>query len=451
MRYFLCEPYLLTLDPSCEMNVCWIQSEKSDGYVEFGFSEKTDKRIKAECFEINELRVPCDGKAYKDAPEDNPTVTIWQYIAKITELDFNQKVFYRVVSGGKSTEVYFFHTAPEKGGDFRFGQLSDLQGLKDCYKTVYEIGKQKLDFLLYSGDATYVSWRLDSWFDLDEPYQDAEGAKGAFFPCMQQKKGAHLMQYMPLFFCPGNHEVDDLRCYAEKARTADDNCWSWSIFMQIFRPLYPTDDYSVTGKRWYSVDYGDMHITSLSINRLCFFKFNEAPGWRHYDSIDPEKPQYKWLKKDLEESNAKYKWVIQHFHMLNKGWDVQFNFCDPVINEKGEATYPYDHGGMLMDLYSEMGVNAVTFGHSHVYERYYRKSTHFIEAAYLSICFHNGTEEPHPSGLLPVFEDISQRSFLIVDKNKDGLTATGYYAEGSVPFDRYKIADENGFSVAPEK
>ncbi len=449
MRYFLCEPYLLTLDPSREMSICWVQSEKRDGYVEFGFTEALDKRVKAECFEINNLRVPCDGIKYSHAPEENPTVKIWQYIAKITDLDFGQTVFYRVASDENRTQIYSFHTAPERGKDFRFAQLSDLQGLGECYKSVFEIGKQRLDFLLYSGDATYTSWRLDSWFDTGEAWQSEEDAKKAFFPCMQQQNGAHLMQYMPLFFCPGNHEVDDLRCYEGKERTADDSCWTWSIFMQIFRPLYPTNDYSVTGKRWYSVDYGDLHITSLSINRLCFFKYNEAPGWRHYDSIDPQKPQYKWLKSDLEKSDAKFKWVIQHFHILNKGWDVQFNFCDPVINEKGEATYPNDHGAMLMDLYSQNGVNGVTFGHSHVYERYYRKSTHFIEAAFLSVCFHNGTEEPHPSGLLPVKEDISQPSFLIVEKTADGLTGTGYYVKGSVPFDKYRIADENGASVAP--
>ena len=78
--------------------------------------------------------------------------------------------------------------------------------------------------------------------------------------------------------------------------------------------------------------------------------------------------------------------AIQHFHILNRGGDVQFNLCDPVIDENGKATYPHDHGGMLMDLFSENHVNAVSFGHSHVYERYFYKGTHYIEAAYLSIC-----------------------------------------------------------------
>lgn len=448
MNFFLCEPYLLTLNPSSEMNIVWVQSVKSEGFVEFGSTEIPNKKIKAECYELTGLRNPLENNTYPEYPEMCTPVSLWQYIAKIDNLSPNEKVFYRVVSENNKTAVYNFHTAPKKGMDFRFAQLSDLQGLPDCNKTVSEIGKQKLDFILYSGDATYTSWRLDSWFDLGVDWQDEDLRKKAFFPTMQN---SNILQYMPMFFCPGNHEVDNLRCYAEKEKAGDDKYWCWSIFMQMFRPLYNTDDYSVTGKRWYSVDYGDMHIISLSINRLCFFNCYEAPGWRLYDSIAPNSPQITWLKEDLKNCTNKYKWVIQHFHILNKGWDVQFNLCSPVINEKGEVTYPYNHGGELMDLYSELGVNAVTFGHSHVYERYFRKSTHYIEAAYLSICFHNGTEQPHPSGLLPIKEDLSQRSFLIVDKTKNGLIATGYYADGTIPFDKYQIADENGFTVAPEK
>ncbi len=32
MTNFLSEPYLLTLKPSTEMNVVWIQKEKTDGF-----------------------------------------------------------------------------------------------------------------------------------------------------------------------------------------------------------------------------------------------------------------------------------------------------------------------------------------------------------------------------------------------------------------------------------
>ena len=68
------------------------------------------------------------------------------------------------------------------------------------------------------------------------------------------------------------------------------------------------------------------------------------------------------------------------------------------------------------------------------------------------MCFRRGGEEPHPSGLLPIVEDNSQRSFLIVERKEGGLFATGYYAkENPVPFDEYKIADENGKTVPPSE
>lgn len=73
----------------------------------------------------------------------------------------------------------------------------------------------------------------------------------------------------------------------------------------------------------------------------------------------------------------------------------------------------------------------------------------YIEAAFLSVCFHDGSEEPHPSGLLPIIENYKQRSLLIIDRTEDGLVGTGYYADGSIPFDRYKIADADGKTAIP--
>jgi hypothetical protein len=59
---------------------------------------------------------------------------------------------------------------------------------------------------------------------------------------------------MPVYYCAGNHEVDDQRVSAEKAFATDDSKWSWSIYMQLFRPLYSKQEYGVGGCRWYSVD-----------------------------------------------------------------------------------------------------------------------------------------------------------------------------------------------------
>ena len=449
-KIFLTEPYLLTLKPSSEMNVVWIQRERTDGRVEYGKTEMLGQCIHAKCYEITGLKLPLSGKEYAENPEDNPSMPLWQYIAKIEDLEPGEKIFYRCTSENQYTQIYHFHTAPASGEDFRFAQMSDLQGMPHCDESVHSIGCKRIDFILYSGDAASVSWRAEHWFDLHEEWQDANLVKNAFFPCMQQQNGAQLMQFVPTFICPGNHEIDDYRCCKDKGISLEDRNWNWSIFMQLFRPLYPDTDTTLNGRRWYSVDYGDMHIVSLSINRCFEWGAYEYPGWRIYDSIDENSPQINWLKQDLYNAKTKFRWVIQHWHLLNKGEDVQPNLCNPVV-QGGCISYPEDNGKMLMDIYETGRVNAVSYGHSHVYERYFAQGVHYIEAAYLSICYREENARIHPSGLLPVVEDNSKRSFLIVDRCAGGLFASGYYV-GTVPelFDEYQIADETGCSVPPQ-
>ena len=447
----LTQPYLLTLNPSGEMNVLWIQWEKSEGFVEFGYDENPENRVEAQCYEIKGLRLPKADGTYGENPYEHREVSVWQYIAKIENLQPGKTVYYRCCCGGEFTKTYFFKTAPKCGEDFRFVQISDLQALPNCNKTVFQIGCFHPDFILFSGDANYTIWRLDQWFDMGEEWQSAEARDVAFFPCMQQENGARLMQYAPMFFCPGNHEADFMKCSRGYSVEKSRDMWSWSIFMQMFRPLYPDCEWGADGKRWYSVNYGDMHITSLSVNRMLHVDERKNFSWLMFDSIEPESPQIKWLKEDLENDDSKFKWVIQHFHILNRAWDAKFNLCSPVFDRNGCAVYPNDRGEMLIEMFSEYGVNAVSYGHSHVYERYFDKGVHCIEAAYLSVTYAGKNDKPHPSGRLPVVEDNSRRSFVILERKKGGIFATGYYASEGEPivFDRYQIADEDGNSVEP--
>ena len=446
---FSTQPYLLTLAPDREMNILWLQSERTEAFVEFGYTEALGSREAVQCYEIAGLRGPLPDGTYGDVPGDHPEVPVWQYIATLRNLIPGKKVYYRCCYGGEYTKLYDFRTAPEAGEDFRFVQISDLQALPDCNKTVHQIGCFHPDFILFSGDAAYHTWRLDQWVDLGDQVQDKQSGERAFFPCMQQENGARLMQYAPLFFSPGNHEPDYMQCSYWLEEKEAEASWSWSIFMQLFRPLYLDPDQGIHGVRWYSATYGDMHIVSLSINRMYYITPDGRTCWPLMDSIAPDSPQIKWLREDLEKDQSKFKWVIQHFHLLNKAWDAKFNLCEPVWDADGNATYPNDWGSMLMDIFSENGVNGVTYGHSHVYERYFVKGTHYIEAAYLSITFAKENAEAHPIGE-PVMEDNSRRSFAVFERKKDGLFATGYYAaEPPIPFDRYQIADEEGNSVSP--
>lgn len=375
MRPFLTEPYLLSLCPATEMNILWLQSAPDIGWIEYGLSPDLGKTAQAVCYEMVGLRLPGEN-GYQDNPEYNPPLPLWQCIVSLTELLPGERIFYRCHVGDSSTQIYDFHTAPEAGTPFRFAQLSDLQAIPTCDTTVYQVGLQHPDFLLYSGDAAVYAWRADHWLDLGPAYQDQDARKRGFFPCLQQQNGARLLQYCPVFVCPGNHELDDMRYSTDKVFAAEDRHWSWSIFMQMFRPLYPETDYTLTWKRWYSVDYSDLHITSLSLQRFAFWPAHEAPGWRLVDDICLGSPQYQWLAQDLETSQTRFKWVIQHWHILNKGEDVQPHLCQPVDTGNGAVSYPYNYEEELMKLFERGGVHAVSYGHSHVYERYYYRHAH---------------------------------------------------------------------------
>ena len=187
-RVFLTQPYLLTLHPDTEMDICWLQSIPEPGLVEFGHSHVLTCRIKAEAFEIVGLRAPATEHGYSEIKEENPPMRLWQCIAHISGLNSAERIYYRCISGGTATRIFDFHTAVKPGTPFRFAQLSDLQGFQPCNDVVRQIGAMNPDFLLYSGDAAYYAWRADQWIDLDEPWQDAGARKRAFFPAMQRCK-----------------------------------------------------------------------------------------------------------------------------------------------------------------------------------------------------------------------------------------------------------------------
>ena len=58
--------------------------------------------------------------------------------------------------------------------------------------------------------------------------------------------------------------------------------------MQLFRPLYPEQRYKANGTHWYSADWGDVHIVSLSVLRWHPWNGLEAPGWFLFDDIRPD-------------------------------------------------------------------------------------------------------------------------------------------------------------------
>lgn len=443
------KPYLLTLNPDNEMDICWLTSGDGDGSIEIGEIDALGQTVQAKQYKINGMRTSANADGYDDEPTNNPELDVYQQIATVKGLKPDTTYYYRATTtvNGKTetTKIYNFKTAPKEDGDFTFALLSDLQLKSESPATVKQIGQNKPDFIIYEGDMGNVPWKAGEWFDLDNCFIKPDEDGKSWFEIMQQEEdGAELLQYTPIFTVPGNHEVDDQRVFTDKERAAKNDDWSLSIYMQLFRPLYPEQEYTKGGKHWYSVDYGDMHISNISCFRWQSWDGFEAPGWAMFDDISKDSAQVKWLENDLASTDAKYKWVNMHWHMLNRGEDGYYPVSEPVINgDKAEypnGDYAYD---VLKPLYEKYDVDTVSFGHSHVYERYLINGVNYIEAASIGNNYRNENDPYHPSGNEPVFEKNDTRSFMLLTKNDTGISAKGIAASGESKgevFDEFYVA-----------
>ena len=214
---------------------------------------------------------------------------------------------------------------------------------------------------------------------------------------------------------------------------------SLQIYMQLFRPLYPNQEYGPNGRHWYSVDYGDLHLNSLSVFRWFAWPAHEKPGWFLFDDIGKGSPQYEWLKEDLiTAQQSKYIWVSMHWHMFNRSQATAIPFTQPVPspNNPREMVYPPDQDYLLRDvkpLWEKVGVNAVSYGHAHVYERYSSNGIQYLEASSIGNTYRNG-KDPACSGqeggkYCPFVDRCGFRSFVVVSLDPDeGLIGRGIQA-----------------------
>jgi hypothetical protein len=431
------DPYMVTLNPSEEMNIIWLTKDACEGYVEYGLTPALGSRMDATLYQIEGLRTSATAEGYDPIPENNPEIPVYQLIARLEGLKPGSVIYYRVTTVKDGAEQkgsrYFFKTAPESGGEFDFALLSDMQLKVKTKETVKFLGQQEKDFILFAGDLSNTPWKAGEWINVDGCYEEPGEEDRGFFECMQQNdENTRLMQYMPIFFCPGNHEADDQRVFTDKEMAVDDANWSWKVYMQLFRPLYPEQEYGIGGQRWYSVNYGDLHISSLSVSRWQSWDGFEFPGWITKDDISPDSTQTQWLVNDLANTEAKYKWVVMHWHMLNRGDDGYFPVSEAVADPEDPTKAIYPDGDYCWDvlrpIYEEYGVNAVNFGHSHVYERYLIGGVNYIEAASIGNNYRATSDPYHPSGNQPVVEQNNFRSVMLVHVGEDGMTAQGIQA-----------------------
>jgi hypothetical protein len=215
---------------------------------------------------------------------------------------------------------------------------------------------------------------------------------------------------------------------------ADPADMTLSIYKKLFRPLYPAQQYGIGGNHWYQADYGDMHIVSPSIQRWYAWQPTEAPGWPLYDDIASGSVQYRWLKRALADAGRRqHTWVTMHWHMLNRGADGWTPYSNPVASLLDPAAVTYPTPDLLYNevkpLFEKYDVDGVSYGHSHVYERYLVNDVNYIEAASIGNNYRGVNDPYHPSGNVPVVEQNGFRSFMVLTSDRcNGLTAQGIQA-----------------------
>ncbi|MFN5377520.1 MAG: metallophosphoesterase family protein, partial [Ignavibacteria bacterium] len=269
---------------------------------------------------------------------------------------------------------YMFQTQRAKGKKFTFlveadEHLYDKKGIDAMYNICLDNqAKDSADFLFSLGDTfgddhtptTTTSQDMD---DLHRDYLDHLG---------------RVCHSMPFFFCLGNHE-GETGYYLKQ--NAPNNIAVWGTLWRKYYYANPIPDDFYSGntivephgielpENYYAFTWGDALFVVLDVYRHC--DVNEKP--QNWDWTLGE-VQYKWFKKTLESSKAKYKFVFAH-HTRGQGRGA-------VVTAKGaewggysnKGTYEFDKmrpgwGEPIHQLMVKNGVTIYFQGHDHLYAK----------------------------------------------------------------------------------
>ena len=219
---------------------------------------------------------------------------------------------------GYDKSGFTFTTAKDANSDsFEFLTIADIQGMiQSMYDESHEAVSALLkdervngyDFILNAGDMCDNGKNFGQWGMALNTYQD-------------------LTINTSVFFTSGNHENNTgaMARYFNYTENKDGNVQA------------------ISGE-YYSFDYANAHFTVLDTN--------DATS----DGLGAE--QLAWLKNDLANTNAKWKFVLMHKSLYSAGSHA---FDGEVIAMRTQLT----------KLFAENGVNVVFGGHDHSYTETY--------------------------------------------------------------------------------
>jgi hypothetical protein len=269
--------------------------------------------------------------------------TSYIYRAPLTGLKFDADYTYRVMSGDQVVTLATFRTRT-KGNTVRFVAFGDMgAGTPQQAAVAYQIHAHKPQFVLATGDLAYS-------------YGLAREFRARFFPFYTAsepslEKGAPLMQSIPFYLFPGNHDLygadllkfpDGLALYyySDGPMNAPVTEYTTEVkgpedrikaFKKVSEGRFPKMNN-------FSFDEGNVHITALDANSYV----NPLDG-----------ALIEWMKRDIESSKAD--WKIVTFH-------------HPGFNSS-KAHYDYQQMRLLAPVLESLGVDLVINSHVHNYQR----------------------------------------------------------------------------------
>lgn len=299
---------------------------------------------------------------------------------------------------GYDKSGFTFTTAKDANSDsFEFLTIADIQGMiQSMYDESHEAVSALLkdervngyDFILNAGDMCDNGKNFGQWGMALNTYQD-------------------LTINTSVFFTSGNHENNTgaMSRYFNYTENKDGNVQA------------------ISGE-YYSFDYANAHFTVLDTN--------DATS----DGLGAE--QLAWLKNDLANTNAKWKFVLMHKSLYSAGSHA---FDGEVIAMRTQLT----------KLFAENGVNVVFGGHDHSYTetylvdkdgkvvdktdgkgvRYTGDGVMYITLGTLGTKFYNYRENDMTTDKFnkdeSILHTLDSQTFGKVVVSGDTITYTGYY------------------------
>ncbi len=244
-----------------------------------------------------------------------------QYSAKIEGLEVNKNYEYRIVEGNHCSEWHLLKTSNNenfKALIFPDSQCGDYKVWENVAKDAFARNPDAAFFVnigdLVDNGEDWTQWR--SWFQGAADFLDK-------------------IICVPML---GNHE-----CYNRQ----------WQIRQPIAYLNYfdlPENGSEDFKRRYYSFDFGDVHFAIFDSQ---WYELDEVGG----DGDKLINEQKEWLKRDISESQKKWKIVLTHKDVL------QYR-----INGRPERLEGFSDVGIeFMPLFDELNVDIVFTGHLHTY------------------------------------------------------------------------------------